>query len=101
MSRADGTESLIDVFDHVADMFDADRKPDGLGQNAGHALLLGGHLAMGSRGGVTRKRLSVADIDEPRDQLQRIIEGLAGLKAALDAERKQRRGIAVKVFLDQ
>ena len=101
MSRAGGTESLIDVFDDVADMFDADRKADGFGQDAGHALLLGRHLAMSGRGGVARKRLRVAYIDEPRDQLQRIIEGLAGLKAAIDAEREQRRCIAVKLFLDQ
>jgi len=100
-SRAGGSKSLIDIFDDVADMFDADRKPDGFGQNAGHALLLGGHLAVSGGGRVTRKRLRVADVDEPRDQLQRIVEGLAGLKTALDAEGEQRRGVAVEIFLDQ
>src|ERR1700745_2594447 len=90
MSRARGTESLIDILDDVGDMFDADRKPDGFWLNAGHALLLNRHLAVSSGGGVTCKRLRVTDIDEPCDQLQRIVEGLAGLKSALDAEREQR-----------
>ena len=40
------------------------------GSNAGHALLFDRHLAMGGRGGMTGERFRIADIDEPRDQLQ-------------------------------
>src|SRR5580692_11948541 len=40
-------QRLVDVFDDVVGVLDADREADGLGQDAGHALLLSGHLAMG------------------------------------------------------
>jgi len=37
-----------------------------------------------------RRAISHHRYDQPRDQLQRVIEGLAGLEAALDAEGEQR-----------
>ena len=101
MPRAGLRQRLVDILDDVGDMFDADRKPDGFRQHAGHALLFGRHLAVGGRSRVAGERFRIADIDEPRDQLQRVVEGLAGLEAALDAEGEQRRRVAVEIFLDQ
>jgi hypothetical protein len=83
-------EGLIDILDDVGGVLDADRKPDGFRQNAGHPLLLGGHLAVRGRGGMAGQRFGIADIDQPRDPIQLILEGLAGLEAALDAEGEQR-----------
>ena len=40
-------------------------------------------------------------IDEPLDQLERVVEPLAGLEAALDAEGQQRAGAAAEIFLRQ
>src|ERR1700716_1011725 len=101
MLRAGQRERLVDILDNVGGVFDADRKPDGFRQNAGQALLLGGHLAMRGRSGMAGEGFCIADIDQPRDQLQRVIEGLAGLKPALDAECEQGRSVAIKVFLHQ
>ena len=47
------------------------------------------------------ERFRIADIDQSRDQLERVIEALAGLHATLDAEGEQRRRIAAEIFLDQ
>src|ERR1700730_7859565 len=77
------------------------READGFRQHAGDALLLRCHLAMRGARRMAGERLCIADIDEPRDQLQRVVEGLAGLHAALDAEGEPRRGVAVEIFLDQ
>ncbi len=71
-------------------VFDTDRKPDCFRQNAGDALLFSGHLAVGGRCRMAGEGFCVADIDESRDQLQRVIEGLAGFEAAFDSECKQR-----------
>ena len=71
------------------------------GSTPAAALLLCRHLPVRGRGRVTGQRLGVANVDEACDQLQRVIEGLAGLHAALDAEGEQRGGVAVEIFLDQ
>ena len=79
MPRACLRQRLVDILDDVGGVLDADRKPDGLGQNARHPLLFGRHLAVGGRSRMTGERFRVADIDQPGDQLQRIVERLAGL----------------------
>ena len=48
-----GGERLIEIGDDVIDVLDADAQPDGLRPDARLALLLGRHLPMGRRGGVT------------------------------------------------
>ena len=53
------------------------------GLHAGLLLLLVRHLPMRGGGGMAGQRFGVADIDEPLDQLQRVVEPLAGLEAAL------------------
>ena len=45
--------------------------------------------------------LAVAEVDQPLDQLQRVVEPLAGLEAAGDAEGQQRAGAAAEIFLRQ
>ncbi|MGY4328888.1 hypothetical protein ACVWWG_003305 [Bradyrhizobium sp. LB7.2] len=47
------------------------------------------------------QRLGIADIDQARDQLQRIVEGLSCFHAALDAKGEQRGRVAVEIFLHQ
>src|ERR1700722_7942208 len=71
------SQRLVDIFDDVGDVLDADRKPDGFRQHAGHALLLGRHLAVRGRCRVAGERFGVADIDEAGDQLQRVVEGFS------------------------
>ncbi len=96
-----GPQSLIEILDDVVDMFEADAEADRLGANARSSLLLGGHLAVGGRGGMAAQRARVADIDEPLDQAERIVKRLGRLEAALDAESEQRRRAAAEVFLRQ
>src|SRR5260221_14471272 len=90
MPRAGDRERLVDILDDVGGVLDADREPDGFRQDAGHALLFGGHLAVGGRGRMAGERFRIADIDQAGDQLQLVIKSLAGLQAALDAEGEQR-----------
>src|ERR1700760_4804505 len=51
-SRAGLRQRLVDILDDVVDMLDTDRETDRLRQYAGHALLLGRHLAMRGGGGM-------------------------------------------------
>ena len=68
-----------------------DRKADHLRQNAGRALLVFVELAMRRRGRMDHQRLRVADVGEVRQELHRLDEALAGLRAALDAEGEYAR----------
>ena len=51
--------------------------------------VLGRELAVRGRGRVRGERLGIADVDEPREQLQRIEEALAAGAPALHAEGQQ------------
>src|SRR5581483_10099754 len=51
--------------------------------------------------GMAGEGLRIADIDEPCDQLQRVVESLAGFQAALDSEGKKRGSPAIEIFRDQ
>src|SRR5580693_7399605 len=46
LACAGRSQRLVEIFDDVGDVLDADRKPDGFRQHAGHALLLRRHLAV-------------------------------------------------------
>ena len=59
------------------------------------------HLPMRRRGRMAGERLGVADIDQPLEQLQRVVERLAGFEPAGDAEGQQRAGAAAEIFLRQ
>ena len=49
---------------------------------------------MRSRCGVARERLRVADVDEAREQLERVLEALAGRPPAAQAEGQDARRLA-------
>src|SRR5437016_14095637 len=52
------------------------------------------------RGGwMAGQRLRVADVDESLHQLERVVELLPSLEAALDAKRHQGRRAALQIFL--
>jgi hypothetical protein len=70
-------ESLIKVADDVVDMFDADANANRFGCNSSLALLFDGHLPVGGRGRMTGQGFGIADIYQPLNQLQSIIEFLA------------------------
>jgi len=69
--RTGQRQRLVDIFDDIADVLDADREADGFRQHAGLALLLRRHLAVRGRRRMAGERFRVADIDQSRDQLQR------------------------------
>src|ERR1700722_1854106 len=79
-------------------MLDSDTEPDHLRCYAGLALLFGGHLPVCCRGWMTRKRFRIAQVDQPLDQLQRVVEFGRGLVSASNSEGHQRAGAASKVF---
>ena len=99
--RAGGGERLIEIFEDVVDMLEADADADRLRPHARLELLLGGHLPMGGRGGMAGERPRVADVDQPLDQPQRVVEALRRLEPALDAEGQQRGGASAEIFLRQ
>ena len=94
-------QRLIEIGDDVVDMLDADAEPDHFRPHAGLALLLGRHLPMRGRGRMAGERLGVAHIDQPLEQLERVVEALAGVKPAGDAEGQQRTGAAAEIFVRQ
>src|ERR1700677_4268685 len=51
--RNGGAQRLLKVLHDVVDMLDPDAQPNRLGADPGAQLLVGGHLAMGRRGGMT------------------------------------------------
>src|SRR5271154_5665047 len=83
-------QRLIEIFEYVLNVLDADAEPDGFRANASSTLLPRSHLPMGGRSGMAAQRAGVADIDQSFDKLERIVERLGGLKAACDAKGEQR-----------
>src|SRR6185312_10021721 len=94
-------ERLIEVGEDVVDVLDPDAQPDHLGPNAGLLLFFGGHLAVGRRRGMAGERFGVADIDEALEQLEAVIEALAGLEPSSDSEGQERAGLSAEIFLRQ
>src|SRR5580692_9490079 len=81
LARARRGERAVEVFDDVVGVFEPDTEANGLRPHAGAALFLGRHLAMGGGGRMAAQRARVADVDQPLDQLQRVIEPLGRLEA--------------------
>src|SRR6185436_15841213 len=98
-AAAGGVERLVEIGDDVVRVLDADAEPDGLGPDAGLDLVGRRHLAMRRRGRMAGERLRVTEIDEPLDQLQRVVKPRAALIATLRAEGQQRAGAAAEIFL--
>ena len=95
------SEGLVDIFDNVGAMLDANGEADRLGQDAGLALLLGRHLAMSRRRWMTGERFCISDIYQARDQFKRVVEGLTRFESALDPEGKQRGSAPIQIFLER
>jgi hypothetical protein len=79
-SRSRWSERLIEIGDDVVDVLDADAEPDHLRPHAGLGCSSRRHLPMRRRGRMAGERLGVAHIDQPLEQLERVVERLAGLK---------------------
>jgi hypothetical protein len=94
-------QRLIEIGENVVDVLDADREADHLRPHAGFLLLRGRHLTVRGRCRVAGERLGVAHVDQPLEQLQRVVELLAGLEPASDAEGDERAGAAAEIFLRQ
>src|SRR5215831_14331585 len=80
-------------------MFDSDAETNHSGAHACIALLLSRHLSMRRGSRMTGQRFGIAQIHEPLDEFQRIIEFLRGLEASLDFAGHQRASFAAKIFL--
>ena len=76
-------------------------EPDHFGPYAGLLLLFWRHLPVRGRCGMAGERFRVADIDQPREQLERIVEPLAGLEPSRHAEGQQRTRPAAQILLRQ
>src|SRR5690242_9112105 len=99
--RLHGGERLIEIGQNVVDVLDADADADRLRPDARLLLLFGRHLPVRGRGRMARKRLGVAHIDQPLDQLERIVKFLARFETAGDAEREERAGMAAEILARQ
>src|SRR5271154_2355863 len=83
-------QRLIEIFEYVLNVLDADTEPDCFRADASSTLLLRSHLPMGGRSGMAAQRAGVADVYQSLDKLERIVERLGGLKAASAAKGEQR-----------
>ena len=68
------------------------------GRTPAFVLFLRRHLPMRGRGRVAGERLGIAHIDQPLEQLERVVERLARLEPADDAEGQERASAAVEIF---
>src|SRR5439155_2865110 len=85
-------ERLIEVGENVVDLLDPHAEPNRLRAHPGLLLLLHRHLPMRRRRRMARQRLGVPQIDQPHEQLERVVESLARLEPPLDPKRQQRTG---------
>ena len=67
-------QRLIQIRQYVLDRLDPHRQPDHLRFDPGLGLLGFAKLAVGGRGGVAGQRLGIADVDQPLEDLERIVE---------------------------
>src|SRR5215472_8318072 len=92
-------QCLLEVGDDIVDVLDPYADANHSWLHSGGTLLLGGHLSMSGRGRVAGQRLGIAQVDEPLDEFERIVEFLGGYEASLDPESHQRTGAAAQIFL--
>src|SRR4051812_24111254 len=90
VNSSDGGERLFQVGEQVVDVLDAERQPDRLLADARLVELGRRELPMRRRRRMRRQRLGVTDVDQPREELQRVEEARTGLAPLpcrrLDAE---------------
>ena len=101
MDSIRGMERLIEVGDDVVDVLDSYAQPDHLGPYAGLFLLFWRHLPVRGRCGMAGERFRVANVDQPLEQFERIVEPLAGLEPSSHAEGQQRTRPAAQILLRQ
>ena len=82
-------------------MLNADAKANRVRRDTCRCQFLISQLTVCGRGGMRGKRLGIANIDQAFENLERIIEFDAGVKATFDAESQQSRGTSTGVFLRQ
>jgi hypothetical protein len=88
---------LIEIFEYVLNVLDADAEPDCFSANASSTLLLRSHLPVGRRSGMAAQRAGVADIEQAFEKVERMVERLGRLKAACDG-KELARGPAAEVL---
>jgi hypothetical protein len=79
-------QRLLQVGQQVVAVLDADRQAHRIHRHAGFRQLFLIELAVRGGGRMAGQRLGVADIDQAREQLERILEARAALDAAFDAK---------------
>ena len=94
-------QGLVQIGQQIVDVLDTDRQAHGFLAHAGLLQLFGIELAVGGGRRVRGQRLGVADVDQAREQLQRVLEARAGLAAALHAKREQAGRLAAQVLAHQ
>src|SRR5580658_7314051 len=96
-----GVEGLLQIGNDVVDVLDADAQANQLRGNAGVALFFGRHLPVSGGGRVARERLGIAEIYQPLDQFQGVIEFDRSIVTALESDRHQRTSVVTQVLLRQ
>ena len=94
-------QGLIEVGQDVVYMFNPNAQADHFRQNTGASLLLGRHLPVCRRSRVAGQRLGVAQVHQPGNELERIVEADGGCVAPLDAQCQQRAALPAQVLLRQ
>ena len=82
-------------------MLDADRQAHEVVADTGSLQLLGRQLPMRRRRRVARQRFGIADVDEPRHELERVDKLRTSLDAALDAEAQDAGRAPAHVLVGQ
>ena len=90
---------LVKVGNDIIAVFNANAEANHFWPYACLALFFGGHLPMCRGSGVACQRLGVANIDQPREKFERVVESLTGLEPADDPESQQRTAATSKIFL--
>ena len=82
-------------------MLDADRQAHHVLGDAGLPEFLGRQLPMRRAGRMTGERLGVADVHEPGEQLEGVLDPRAGIAAAVHAEGEDARGASAHVAVHE
>src|SRR5690606_37315895 len=94
-------QCLVQVFDDVVHVLDADGQPDEIRGDARGPRLLFGQLLVRRAGRVNDQRLGVAQVGQQREQLDAVDEAAAGLVAAFDAEGEDGAGAFGQILAGQ
>ena len=96
-----GCQGLVQIREDIVDVLDADAEADAARADAGRQLLGGRHLPMRGRGRMAGQGFRIAQIDQPFEELQRVVEPQPAVQSAANIERQQRASAATEIFLHQ